>query len=170
MHNLALCVLYQEPGETEVSIWHWELIDLGTTNTHGACEAIVRTLDARATQLSFVTEVALEAQMKASMKQVATAIQVWFLCRMPEAKSRFVSARGKLSAVVSTEKRSYAENKRLAVQECRRVLLEDTDCQCCEEGHGVAWSAFLATHDKQDDLCDAFLQGKHVLLGKRRRV
>ena len=79
MTNLALCVL-REDG----TVHDWRLVDLGTTNTHEATARVVQHMDALLDgPLAEVTMVLLESQphMNPKMKQVATAVQVYWLCR-----------------------------------------------------------------------------------------
>lgn len=207
IRHLALCVLDGDAGVEAPAprIARWEVIDLRTDNTHQACENVVAALDARSQVFAAVTRVVLESQpsVNPKMKQVATAIQVYFVCRYPtQIRLQYVSPRNKLSdlsqaylsqadlsqadlslgtaaaagAVINIDvpsgkgeggsseaapqRRTYAQNKRLAIAICRQLL---------EAGGEAEWLALFGSHAKKDDLADAFLQGRHALLPPRPR-
>lgn len=151
MKNLALCVL-----DEDASIRDWRVIDLGTTNTHEATARVVESLDQLSAVFDGLSVVCIESQPhhNPKMKQVATAIQVYFICRRPDTLVKFVSPRNKLAAADPTP-RTYNETKRAAVALCARILQEDGQ---------ASWLEKIRNCSKADDLADAYLQGRAVLV------
>lgn len=164
--NLCCCLLTRPPGppqRPEFRIARWDIINLGTCDIGGACEALAPKL----LELPYLDEadvVLIEQQtaFNTKMKVMSHAIQSFFVTRRallgsarPEVA--FISPRRKLQVyagppIAVTAKNEYKANKKRAIEHCKSLIAEDP----------LALK-FLMGLRKKDDAADAFLQGAFYL-------
>jgi hypothetical protein len=86
------------------------------------------------------------------MKTIQGMIAQYFImCPVGVDKIEFVSASNKLSDCEAKDKTNYKDRKKLGIQKCLEIITTDHRFNDKIE--------FFDSHNKQDDLSDAFLQG-----------
>lgn len=126
--------------------------------------SLVRCLDARPALLD-AAEVVIENQptlKNPRMKAVSDTLYTWYVIRgmvdaqRPIGKISFVAPASKLRGVdkekiegATNERDKYKQTKQLAISYSKKLLSKDESRK--------RWADLLERHDKQDDMCDAFL-------------
>lgn len=168
--NLAYCLLEacEEPDESEFRILMWENLDLQSDSVASAVQNLQRELDARQWMLA-VDNVCIESQVtpNTTMKVISHCIQMYFAAKLGGSASiHFVSPKQKFKVCNVPEPTDcpapgHAKNKKIAVLMARKLLCKHADKSMIQ---------YVQSFDKQDDLCDAFLQGLYFIRMTKQKL
>ena len=166
--NLAMCVLQQAEGVAEPRILEWRLDSFQGETMAATVEGLHALLRRQEDALTDCRQVLVERQagLNKRMVCISHAVQMYHLAQ--GRRVTFCDPRNKLKGFtlpdtmppLPTDK--YARTKALGLLHVR-AFLADHDLS-------GAWSVFLSSHPKQDDLADAVAQGVTWLRCRPRGV
>jgi len=179
-----------ETDRTANRIHHWEVVDILRSNGVTAKSVSIETMtkctvaflnrhattfdDFKPTLVAIEQQPAMGRCPNVRMKVMSHVVQAWFFQRdpslhimfcNPKRKLKSLSAGGGEGACKKRKRSTYRANKKWAVEEARRQLIENRE--------DPTWLSYFDELPKKDDAADAYLQAlwsvvEHVRKRRKR--